>query len=227
MPARVPMIERQRAALLALPDTEDAVVRYHSLSPDDLVAIARARTPKTRLGYALQLCCLRYPGRHLREGETLPAIMLDHIAEQIDIDAGALAGFARRGATRYEQLALIKQRHGYRDLPHPLRAELAPSLASEAIGFVDGRILIDRLIAKLRAERIVIPGVTVPALSVATKRMMSSQCSRMTSTFTRPPISGFSVAYCAGASMHAMRRSGKSRRRGQKRKPSIRQSANT
>lgn len=161
MPARVPMTERQRAALLALPDTEDAVVRYHSLSPDDLVAIAGARTPETRLGYALQLCCLRYPGRHLREGETLPAIMLDHIAEQIGIGAGALAGFARRGATRYEQLALIKQRHGYRDLTHPLRAELAPSLAGEAIGVVDGRILIDRLIARLRAERIVIPGVTV------------------------------------------------------------------
>ena len=85
--------------MLALPDTEDAVVRYHSLSPDDLVAITGARTPETRLGYALQLCCLRYPGRHLREGETLPAIMLDHIAEQIGIDAGALAGFARRGAT--------------------------------------------------------------------------------------------------------------------------------
>ena len=161
MPARIPMTERQRAALLALPDTEDAVVRYHSLSADDLVAIAGARTPETRLGYALQLCCLRYPGRHLREGETLPAIMLDHIAEQIGIDADALAGFARGGATRYEQLALIKQRHGYRDLTHPLRAEIAPSLAGEAIGVVDGRILIDRLIARLRAERIVIPGVTV------------------------------------------------------------------
>ena len=76
----VPMTERQRGALLALPATEDEVVRHHSLGPDDLAAIAEARTPANRLGYALQLCCLRYPGRHLRHGETLPAIMLDHHA---------------------------------------------------------------------------------------------------------------------------------------------------
>jgi TnpA family transposase len=81
MPARVPMTERQREALLPLPDTEDEVVRHHSLSPTDLSAIAEARTAETRLSYALQLCCLRYPGRNLRRGEVLPAVMLDHIAE--------------------------------------------------------------------------------------------------------------------------------------------------
>lgn len=180
MPVRVPMTERQRAALLALPATEDEVVRYHSLSPDDLVAIAVARTPETRLGYALQLCCLRYPGRHLRQGETLPAIMVDHIAEQIGIGAEALADFARRGPTRYEQLALIKRRHGFRDLTHPLRAEIAATLAQEAIGLVDGRVLIDRLIARLRADRIVIPGVTViermvaDAMLAADRRVVAS-----------------------------------------------------
>ena len=161
MPARVPMTERQRGALLALPDTDDMVVRHHSLTPEDLAAVAEARTPETRLGYALQLCCLRYPGRYLRHGETLPALMLDHIAEQVDIGADVLAAFARRGPTRYEQLALIKRRHGFRDLTNPLRSEIAASLAIQAIGIVDGRVLIDRLIDKMRAERIVIPGITV------------------------------------------------------------------
>ena len=97
MPACVPMTERQRGALLALPDTDDMVVRHHSLTRDDLAAVAEARTPETRLGYALQLCCLRYPGRYLRQGETLPALMLDHIAEQVDVGAGVLAAFAAAG----------------------------------------------------------------------------------------------------------------------------------
>lgn len=150
MPARVPMTERQRAALLALPDTEDEVVRYHSLSADDLAAVAEARTPETRLGYALQLCCLRYPGRHLRRGELLSAVMLDHIAEQIDVDADAIAAFARRAPTRYEQLATIKRRHDYRDLTLPIRETLAADLLNDAIGLVDGRVLIDRLVARPR-----------------------------------------------------------------------------
>lgn len=161
MPARVPMTERQREALLPLPDTEDEIVRHHSLSVADLAAIAEARTPETRLSYALQLCCLRYPGRTLRRGELLPAVMLDHIAEQIGVDAAVIAGFARRGPTRYEQLAAIKRRHGFCDLTQPGRAEIAAWLVTEAIGLNDGRVLLDRLILKLRADRIIIPGASV------------------------------------------------------------------
>ena len=42
MPARVPMSEKQRQALLALPDTENEVVRHHSLDAVDLAAVAEA-----------------------------------------------------------------------------------------------------------------------------------------------------------------------------------------
>ncbi|MER8911902.1 DUF4158 domain-containing protein [Mesorhizobium sp. M0854] len=101
---------------MALPDTEAMVIRHHSLDANDLAAVNSARTPETRLGYALQLCCLRYPGRHLRRGELLPAIMLDHIAEQIAVDAEVITGFARRMPTRYDQLLAIKARFGFIDL---------------------------------------------------------------------------------------------------------------
>lgn len=161
MPARIPMTGRQRAALLALPDTEAMVVRHHSLDAGDLDAIGTARTPATRLGYALQLCCLRYPGRHLRAGELLPAIMLDHIAEQIGVEADAIADFARRTPTRYDQLATIKARFGFRDLSRPVRADLMTWLGQTAMPLTDGCHLLDRLLEKMRAERIVIPGISV------------------------------------------------------------------
>ena len=107
MPARISMTKKQRDVLLALPETENEVVRHYTLDAKDLTAIASSRTPETRLSHALQLCCLRYPGRHLRRGEFLPPVMLDYIAEQIGADTEAIARFARRGATRYEQLAAI------------------------------------------------------------------------------------------------------------------------
>lgn len=161
MPARIPMTEKQRSALLALPESEEDVVRYHSLEETDLAAVREARTPETRLGYALQLCCLRYPGRHLQKGELLPALMLDHIAEQIDVDADVIARFARRVQTRYEQLAAIKRRFGFCDLTRPRRAELAAWLSVEAIGLTEGKVLIELLIDRMREQRIIIPGVSV------------------------------------------------------------------
>ena len=161
MPARIPMTERQRSALLALPETEDEVVRHHNFDADDLAAIAEARTPETRLGYALQLACLRYPGRHLRRGERLPAIMLDHVAEQVGVDAAAITSFARRTQTRYEQLAAIKRRFGFTDLTRPARRELEGWLADEAIALTDGKLLIERLLNRMRQHRIIVAGVTV------------------------------------------------------------------
>ena len=161
MPGRIPMTARQRAELLALPDSEAMVVRHYGLDPAELAAVAAARTQATRLGYALQLCALRYPGRHLRRGELLPVAMLDHIAEQVGVEADVIADFARRTPTRYDQLAAIKMRFGFRDLSRPLRADLMTWLSREAETLIDGRVLLDRLLTEMRARRIVIPGLSV------------------------------------------------------------------
>lgn len=161
MPARIPMTQRQRSELLALPTTEEEVVRHYSLSDHDLASIAKSRSSANRLGYALQLCCLRFPGRYLRRDELLPAIMLDYIAEQVNVDAEVIAEFARRGPTRYEQLAAIKRDHGFLDLTQPLRGQLGIWLDGEAATAVDGRTLLERLAGKMRADQIIIPGVSV------------------------------------------------------------------
>jgi hypothetical protein len=154
------MTARQRAALLALPDDEAAIVKHYSLSDEDMAAIDTARTPATRLGYALQLCCL-LPGPASTPGELLPAVMLDHIAEQVGVDANVIADFARRTPTRYDQLAAIKTRFGFSDLSRPHRVALRTWLTSEAATIIDGRALLGRLLDEMRARRIVIPGVSV------------------------------------------------------------------
>lgn len=185
MPARISMTKKQRDVLLALPETENEIVRHYTLDAKDLTAIASCRTPETRLSHALQLCCLRYPGRHLRRGEFLPPVMLDYIAEQIGADTEAIARFARRGATRYEQLAAIKQHHGYRDFTRPARSMLSDWAEQEAVGLTDGRILLGRLIEKMREEKIVIPGVTVverlaaSAMHAADGMMVTRVCSML------------------------------------------------
>jgi hypothetical protein len=94
--------------------------------------------------------------------------MLDHIADQVQADADVIALFARRDATRYEQLTTIKERHGFRDLSQPLRVELAAWAQNEAIGLTDGRVLLDRLIEWMRAGRIIIPGISVVERLAAT-----------------------------------------------------------
>src|SRR5438309_11355851 len=97
MPRRRALTSEQLADLYALPAAEPDLVRYWTLSADDLAAIERRRGGANQLGFALQLCAFRYPGRLLRPGEV-----------------GALSAYARRPQTRREQLDALRVSFGFR-----------------------------------------------------------------------------------------------------------------
>jgi len=113
MPRRAVLSEEQRAALLALPDDEALLVQHWTLSHDDLAVIVRRRPPHNRLGFAIQLCALRYPGRLLRPGELIPATLLAFVAGQLKVAPEVLADYATRGPTRYEQLDALRDAFGF------------------------------------------------------------------------------------------------------------------
>src|SRR3546814_27096 len=81
VPRRAVLTEAQRAALLALPESEPDLARYWTLGTDDLRVIVSRRRPHNRLGFAIQLCALRYPGRLLRPGELIPHAPLAFVAD--------------------------------------------------------------------------------------------------------------------------------------------------
>ena len=82
MPRRELLTAAQREALRAFPDEEENLLRYYVLSVRDLAAVRQHRGDHNRLGFAVQLCYLRYPGRVLAENETAPAALLGMVAAQ-------------------------------------------------------------------------------------------------------------------------------------------------
>src|SRR3546814_2922962 len=89
-----------------------------TLGTDDLRVIVSRRRPHNRLGFAIQLCALRYPGRLLRPGELIPHAPLAFVADQLDLDPRVLADYAVRGPTRYEQLDTLRDVFGFRSEEH-------------------------------------------------------------------------------------------------------------
>jgi len=96
MPRRRVLTEAQLETLFALPTTEADLALHWPLSPADHAAIQGRRGDHNRLGFTLQLCALRYPGRLLRPGETIPHPALNYLASQLTVDPGALAAYAAR-----------------------------------------------------------------------------------------------------------------------------------
>ena len=66
MPHRELLTESQRLSLHAPASDERGMVRHYTLSSEDLALINRRRGDPNRLGFALMLCYLHFPGRILR-----------------------------------------------------------------------------------------------------------------------------------------------------------------
>ncbi|EFX6534425.1 DUF4158 domain-containing protein [Shigella sonnei] len=62
MPRRSILSAAERESLLALPDSKDDLIRHYTFNDTDLSIIRQRRGPANRLGFAVQLCYLRFPG---------------------------------------------------------------------------------------------------------------------------------------------------------------------
>src|SRR3546814_10237005 len=147
-------------ALLALHDDETTLVKHWTLSEYDRAIIVRRRRPHNRLGFAIQLCALRYPGRLLRPGELIPDTPLAFVAEQLQIAPEVLADYATRGPTRYEQLDALREGFGFTQFSRPLRAALQEWLLPIALTTTSGAGLARSLLGECRRRRIIVPGIS-------------------------------------------------------------------
>ena len=102
MPRRALLSQAQRDALFALPATEGEWLRYYTLTDSDLAVIAQRRGGHNRLGFAVQLCYLRYPGLALHPEEAPAPDLLAFVAKQLRLDPKLWLQYAQRPQTRRE-----------------------------------------------------------------------------------------------------------------------------
>ena len=67
MPRREILTSSQRTQLLAFPDDEEELIRRYTLTKADLAFVRQHRGDHNRLGIAVHMCSLRFPGRALGE----------------------------------------------------------------------------------------------------------------------------------------------------------------
>ena len=132
MPRRSIWSARQRAALFDLPTDEALLLRHYTLSDDDIDHIRVRRGGHNRMGFALQLCAFRYPGRILVAGEAIPLNVLRFIAAQLGMRAEDLDGYSVREETRREHLVEIRRIYGYRMFSGRCARDLKVWLENEA-----------------------------------------------------------------------------------------------
>ena len=87
MPRRSLLTSVERTGLLAFPATDDELIQHYTFAEADLSVIRQRRGSHNRLGFAVQLCYLRYPGFALPTDAEPPASLLNIVGRQLRIDA--------------------------------------------------------------------------------------------------------------------------------------------
>ena len=161
MPRWELLTEPQRLAFTEPATDERGMVRHYTLSAEDLALIDRRRGDPNRLGFAVMLCYLRFPGRTLQQGERPPAALLAFVAEQLTLDPASFGDYAERDQTRREHLVELQTALGYRLFTRRLYRELANSLLPTALATERGTALVAMALDELRTRRIMVPPLSV------------------------------------------------------------------
>ncbi|MGT6087965.1 DUF4158 domain-containing protein, partial [Escherichia coli] len=125
MPRRLILSATERDTLLALPESQDDLIRYYTFNDSDLSLIRQRRGDANRLGFAVQLCLLRYPGYALGTDSELPEPVILWVAKQVQAEPASWAKYGERDVTRREHAQEPRQPGGCKLKTAPVRPVVA------------------------------------------------------------------------------------------------------
>jgi len=184
------------------PEQEQAYARYHGEPPladleryfplddADRAFIAERRGDHNRLGLGVQLTTVRYLGTFLDDPAAVPAPVVATIAAQLGVDDLACLVRYRAGETRWDHTTAIRQRYGYREfVDQPCHWRFVRWLYARAwTGAERPTALFDQAVARLVADKVLLPGVSVLERLVA--RVRDRAATRLWYGLARLPDAG-------------------------------------
>jgi TnpA family transposase len=136
------------------------VADYFTLSAVDRRRVHRQRGDHNRLGFALQLCALRYLGFAPDDLTRAPGSVVLFVAEQLHVSPACLATYGQRAHTRTDHLQEILDYLHYRKVTPADWRHLKNWLTERALEHDKPTLLLQLVCEKFRREKIVRPGIT-------------------------------------------------------------------
>ena len=151
----------QRTRLFAIPADRAEMARHYVLSAEDLALVRTKRRTVNRLGFAIQLCLLRYPGHGLGPGERPPEGMIAFVAEQLQRIAIRLCRLRAAGPDPERARRRTASRSRAAALQVGRLAGLPPGGRGHGMGHRSRRADRRAMLAHLRAANVLVPAATV------------------------------------------------------------------
>ena len=123
MPRRSILTATERDNLLGWPDSQAELIRHYTLSATDLAIIRQHRGAANRLGYAVQLCSMRFPGIALGAKWKPFFPLLQIVATQLKVPVESWSEYGHRAKTPREHALELQAIFGFK--PFTMRRQPA------------------------------------------------------------------------------------------------------
>jgi len=159
MPRREVLTPAQRFQLFAFPDDESELIRLATLSTEDFAFVRQHRGGHNRLGIAVLMVYLRFPGRALGPAEKPHAPIVGIVAAQLDVTPAVWDVYATRDETRREHLQELLGRLGLAQFSRQHYRALVEFLLPIAMQTTQGVVLAQAAVDELRRQHVLLPPV--------------------------------------------------------------------
>jgi hypothetical protein len=158
------------------PSPEQLALYFH-LDDRDRTLLDPRRHDHTRLGFALQLCTVRFLGTFLSDPTDVPHNVILHLASQLNIADLTVLSRYREGEMRYDHVHEIMAEYGYQDFSsQPEHFRFLRWLYTRAWWSEERlTVLFDLAMARLIDRKVLLPGVSVLERLISSVREHASR----------------------------------------------------
>ncbi|MGE7307798.1 Tn3 family transposase [Priestia megaterium] len=165
----------QRLALMQIPEDEWILGTYYTFSKRDLEIINKRRREENRLGFAIQLAVLRYPGWPYTHIKSIPDSVIHYISKQIGTTPSSLSLYPQRENTLWDHLKEIRSEYDFLTFTLKEYRMTFKHLHQLALENGDAIHLLHECIDFLRKNKIILPAITTLERMVWEARAMAEK----------------------------------------------------
>ena len=154
---------------------EADVVTFFTLTESDRRLLAGLHGEANRLGFALQLCTLRYLGFVPDDLQKSPLPVIRFLARQLAVSPASINSYGERSQTRTDHLQAIENHLGFHKASITEKHEIERWLGERALEHDRPLLLLQLLCERLHAKKIVRPGLTLLERSVTVARQQAHE----------------------------------------------------
>ena len=152
--------QEQRELFMKIPEDELVLAKYYTFSKSDLESIHRHRRDENKIGFALQLALLRYPGWPYSYIKSIPKPVISYIAKQIGTGILPARRYPQRDNTLWQHMKEIKEEYNFISFGEIEQQKVFNYIYKLSLENDDTLYLFDECLNFFRKNKIILPGIT-------------------------------------------------------------------